>query len=590
MYDIIIRGGTVVDGSGETPYVSDVAITDGRIAALGTVAGEGREVIDASGAIVTPGFIDVHTHYDGQVLWDDTLDPSFSNGVTTMVAGNCGVGFAPARPEFRKELIEMMEGVEDIPGIVLEEGLDWSWRTFPDYLDKIDARRYTMDVAFQIAHAPLRVYVMGERALAHEPASEDDKDEMARIVRDAVTAGAVGFSASRIVEHKTSAGAFVPGTFSDEDELDAIARAMGETGKGVLQIIPLGAAGDLRGSAQTADERIAEHQRMVRMAKAANRPLTYLLMRPDDSPEDWHVMVAETERAIREEGVDLYPQIHGRGIGLLATLDGYHAFQCRPSYMAIAHLPLVERLAAMRDPARRAAILSEADVGVDEAPSPRIHMLVQRFFSYELGNYFLMDLPLDYEPGPERRIDAVAARTGRTMYEVLYDHLTAGDGRKFAALFVQNYGRGDLAETREMLMKPIVRVGLADGGAHLQLSCDGALPTFQLMHWARDRSRGEGLPIEHIVKQLTSDNARLYEMDDRGTLAVGKRADVNVIDYKNLALDLPVMRNDLPEGGKRLLQFSKGYVATIVNGVVTRRNDADTGARPGRLYRSRELH
>ena len=587
MYDILIRGGTVIDGSGEAPFAGDVAIASGRIAAIGTVTGDAREVIDATGKIVTPGFIDVHTHYDGQVLWDDKLDSSFSNGVTTMVAGNCGVGFAPARPEFRKELIEMMEGVEDIPGIVLDEGLDWSWRTFPDYLDKVAARRYTMDVAFQIAHAPLRVYVMGERALAHEPATEADKAEMARIVREAVEAGAVGFTASRILEHKTSAGAFVPGTFSDEDELDAIARAMGETGKGVLQIIPLGAAGDLRGNAQTMDERIAEHQRMVRMAKAANRPLTYLLMRPDDSPDDWNVMVAETERAIREEGVDLYPQIHGRGIGLLAVLDGYHAFQCRPSYMAIAQLPLAERLTAMRDPARRAAILAEADVPADEAPSARVHMLVERFFSYELGNYYLMDLPLDYEPGSERRIDAVAARTGKTTYEVLYDHLTDGDGRKFAALFVQNYGRGDLSETREMMAKPIVRVGLADGGAHLQLSCDGALPTFQLLHWARDRTRGDGLAIEKVVKQLTSDNARLYDMDDRGTLAIGKRADINVIDYDNLELELPVMLSDLPEGGKRLLQFPKGYIATIVNGVITRRDDADTGARPGRLYRSR---
>ena len=271
-------------------------------------------------------------------------------------------------------------------------------------------------------------------------------------------------------------------------------------------------------------------------------------------------------------------------------LDGYHAFQCRPSYMAIAHLPLAERLAAMRDPARRAAILAEDDVPVEEGPSARIHMLVERFFSYELGNFYLMDLPLDYEPGPERRIDAIAARTGRTTYEVLYDHLTDDDGRKFAALFVQNYGSGDLSETREMLAKPMIRVGLADGGAHLQLSCDGALPTFQLIHWARDRTRGNRMAVEMVVKQLTSDNARLYDMDDRGTLAVGKRADVNVIDYDNLKLELPKMLYDLPEGGKRLLQFSKGYIATMVNGVVTRRDDSDTGARPGRLYRSRRFH
>lgn len=584
MYDILIRDGTIVDGTGAAPRRGDVAIVDGRIAAIGEIAGEARETIDATGKIVTPGFVDIHTHYDGQMLWDDALDPSFSNGVTTIVAGNCGVGFAPARPEYRHQLIEMMEGVEDIPGIVLDEGLDWNWRSFPDYLDRIAARAYTMDVAVQIAHAPLRVFVMGERALAHEAATPDDIAEMARLVREAVEDGAAGFSAARIVEHRTSTGAFVPGTFTEDDELTAIARAMGETGKGVFQIVPLGAAGDLAGTGSSPEERIAEHRRMVAISRAAGRPLTYLLMRPDDSPEDWHVMLAASESAVRE-GVAMYPQVHGRGVGLLATLDGYHSFQCRPSYMAIAHLPLGQRAAAMRDPARRAAILGEQNVPVEQAPSARIHMLAERYVKL-LDHHYLMSLPLDYEPGPEKRIDRIAEETGRSMEAVLYDHLAAGEGRQFAAYFAQNYGSGDLSENLDMLANPITRVGLADGGAHLQLSCDAALPTFQLIHWARDRTRGPVLPLEQVVRQLTSDNAALYDMDDRGTLAVGKRADVNVIDFDRLSLDLPKMAFDLPEGGKRLLQSAQGYAATIVNGIVTRRDDADTGARPGRLLRS----
>ena len=588
MLDILIRDGMLVDGTGAAPRRADVGVKDGHIVAIDQrIDIDTHETIDAAGKIVTPGFVEIHTHYDGQVMWDDTLDSSFSNGVTTVVAGNCGVGFAPARPEFRTQLIEMMEGVEDIPGIVLDEGLDWSWRSFGDYLAKVEARRYTMDVAFQIAHAPLRVFVMGDRALAHEAATPEDIAEIARLVRAAVEQGAVGFSAARIVEHKTSAGAFVPGTFSDVDELGAIASAMGDTGKGVVQIIPLGAAGDISGSASSREERVAEHGRLVEIARMARRPLTYLLMVPDDDPEDWRSMLKATEDAVREGGVDIYPQVHGRGIGLLATLDGYHPFQLRPSYMAITHLPLAERVAAMRDPTRRAAILAEEDVSKAEAPSARIHMLVRRFFTDTLGLNYPMRLPLDYEPRPETRLDAVSERTGRPVHELAYDHLAEGDGRQFTAYFIQNYVSGDLHEIADLLARPRTRIGLADGGAHLQLSCDAALPTFLLTHWARDRSRGGVLPLEEIVRTLTLDNALLYDMDDRGCIALGKRADINVIDFEHLELGLPQMRFDLPEGGRRLLQFPKGYAATLVNGVVTRRNDCDTGARPGRLYRSR---
>ncbi len=587
MLDILIRNGTLVDGTGAPRRRADVGIKNGQITEISAhITAAARETIDAEGKIVTPGFIDIHTHYDGQVLWDDALDSSFSNGVTTAIAGNCGVGFAPARPEFRKELIEMMEGVEDIPGIVLDEGLDWSWRTFPDYLNKVADRQYTMDVAFQITHAPLRVYVMGQRALNHEQATPEDIAEMARQVSEAMQAGAVGFSASRILEHKSSKGATVPGTFSDVDELGAIAQAMGATGKGVFQIIPLGAAGNLAGNGNSADERMAEHARIVALAKAAQRPLTYLMLLPDDSPDDWKAMLRATEAAI-DEGVALFPQVHARGVGLLTTLDGYQPFQLRPSYMEIAHLPLAERAALMREPARRAVILSEQNVAAEQAPSARISYIVNLFFkSRTLRNFYLMSLPLDYEPTRDKRIDAVAERTGQSMDEVLYDHLVAGAGDQFAAYFVQNYGHNDLAEIGELLNHPRTRIGLADGGAHLQFSCDAALPTFLLTHWARDRTRGSTLPLEQAIRTLTYDNASLYDMHDRGTLEVGKRADINVIDFDNLQLDLPKIHADLPKGGKRLVQYSKGYIATMVNGVITRRNDRDTGARPGRLYRS----
>ncbi len=587
MLDILIQNGVIVDGTGAPSRSGDIGVRGGQIVEMGErITTPARETIDAEGKLVTPGFVDVHTHYDGQVMWDDKLDSSFSNGVTTAVAGNCGVGFAPFRPEFRTELIEMMEGVEDIPGIVLSEGLDWSWRSFPSYLDKVAERQYTMDVAFQITHAPLRVYVMGERAIKHEQATPEDIAEMARLVREAMEHGAVGFSAARLLDHKSSRGEFVPGTFSDIDELGAIAKAMGETGKGVLQVIPLGAAGDMAGNGSTPEERLVEHERMVALAKAANRPLSYVLLLPNENPDDRIAMMRATEAAVRE-GVQLYPQVHARGVGLLATLGGNHTFILRPSYLKIAHLPLAERAAAMRTPELRAAILSEKNIeNVEEAPSVNAFYLVQLLYGPQLPRFYLMSLPLDYEPARDKRIDAIAERTGKSMEAVLYDHLVAGDGRQFAAYFAQNYGEGDLAATGELLDHPNTRFGLADGGAHLQVSCDAALPTFLLTHWVRDRSRGKRLKLEQAVRMLTLDNASLYDMHDRGVLEVGKRADINVIDFDNLQIELPEMRNDLPEGGTRLTQFSKGYVATIVNGVVTRRNDQDTGARPGRLYRS----
>jgi N-acyl-D-amino-acid deacylase len=585
MHDLVIRGGTVVDGAGAAPFTADVAIENGDIVEVGRVHGAAREVIDADGAIVTPGFIDVHTHYDGQFLWDDRLDPSFSHGVTTTISGNCGVGFAPVTPEHRHALVELMEGVEEIPGIVLDEGLDWNWRSFPDYLDRLAARRYSMDIASHITHAPLRVFVMGERALRHEAATAEDIAAMARLVREAMDAGAIGFSGARLLEHLSSKGEHVPGTFAEDDELLGIARALGESGHGIFQIIPLGATGDVMYDQAGRGARRAEHDRMVRIAQVSGRPLTYSLVQFKSDSEDWRMMIEESERA-SAAGLSITPQVGARGVGAMTTLDGYHIFMMRPSYHAVAHLPLAQRAAALREPSRRAAILSEASDPALMAADPKVGELVERFRT-RIGDIFPMTLPLDYEPGPGLKLAVLAAAAGAPMEEYLYDHYTAGDGANVCASFVLNYADGSLEATYEMLKRDITASGLCDGGAHMRMISDASMSTFQLSFWARDRKRGPTLPLEHVVNKLSLKNAWLYGLTDRGRIAPGKRADINVIDHENLEVLMPRMAHDLPKGSPRLLQGSAGYLATLANGVVTRRNDADTGARPGRLIRSR---
>jgi N-acyl-D-aspartate/D-glutamate deacylase len=586
MYETIIRGGTVVDGTGAPARTADVAIRDGRIAEVGRVTAPARQVIDADGALVTPGFIDIHTHYDGQFLWDDRIDPSFSHGVTTAIAGNCGVGFAPVRPEHRKALMELMEGVEEIPEIVLDEGLDWRWKSFPDYLDRLAERRFTMDVASHITHAPLRVFVMGERALRHEAATPEDIAEMARLVREAMDAGAVGFSGARVLEHLSSKGANVPGTFAEDDELVSLAHAMGQSGRGVFQIIPLGANGDLMFAEAGPDARRAEHDRIVRIAEASGRPVTYTLMQFRSDPQDWRRMLEETDRSAAA-GHRIHPQISTRGIGTLTTLDGYHIFMLRPAYHEVAHLPLAERAVALRDPARRAAALAQQSDPALAGPNPALAPFIE-VLRTRIANVFPMSLPLDYEPGPERRLEALAKAAGVSQEEYLYDHYTAGDGTNVCASFALNYAEGDLGAIRAMLDHPQVISGLGDGGAHMRMACDGSLPSFQLAFWARDRRRGPTAPIERIVSKMTRLNADLYGLSDRGEIAAGKRADLNVIDHANLSLHQPRMTFDLPSGAGRLLQRASGYLATLVAGEVTRRDDAETGARPGRLVRSNQ--
>jgi N-acyl-D-aspartate/D-glutamate deacylase len=583
MHDLIIRGGTVIDGNGTRGFTADIAVSDGRIAEIGRIAAPAHKEIDADGAIVTPGFVDIHTHYDGQFLWDDRLDPSFSHGVTTAIGGNCGVGFAPLRQELRKPLIELMEGVEEIPEIVLDEGLDWQWRSFPDYLDRLAAGRYTMDIASHLTHAPLRVFVMGERALRHEAATGDDIVQMAALVEEALAAGAAGFSCARLLEHLSSTGSHVPGTFADEAEFLALARAMGKAGHGVFQFNPRGSNGDLMFPDEGDEVRRAEHERMVRIARASGRPVTYALLQFTSRPQDWRMMLAEAERSLAK-GDRIHPQSHARGVGALTTLDGYHIFLMRRGYHEVAHLPLARRLTALRDPARRSAILAQDTDPELAAANPQLAGFLEMLRG-RIARIFPMDATLDYEPAESRRLDALAEAAGVSQEEYLYDHYMGGDGTNVCASFALNYAEGNYDPIGEMLAHPAVVSGLGDGGAHMRMACDGALTTFQLTFWARDRKRGPTLPLEHIVAKLTRHNADLYGLSDRGELAVGKRADINVIDHARLKLHLPRMTHDLPSGAGRLLQKASGYIATVVGGEVTRRNDTDTGARPGRLIR-----
>jgi N-acyl-D-amino-acid deacylase len=583
MFDTIIRGGSIVDGTGAARYSADVAIKDGLIVEIGKLSGAARETIESDGAIVTPGFIDVHTHYDGQFLWDDLLDPSFSNGVTTAIGGNCGVGFAPVRPEHHKKLIELMEGVEEIPDAVLEDGLDWRWKSFPDYLDRIDERDYAIDIAQHMTHAPLRLFVMGERAMNHEAATAEDVATMARLVREGMEAGAIGLSCARIREHLSTTGQNVPGTFAEDEEFMALAKAMGSTGKGTIQFIPLGPLGDTLFPQIGRPARLLEHDRMVRMAKAANRPLTYTLLQFDSDPDEWAMMLDAASKA-QAQGVQIHPQVGPRAIGLISALDGYHPFIARPSYLAIAGLPLEERRRAMRDPATRARILSESNVPEDQAPSRAIGLQARRLLQ-TAPEYYVMTPPLDYEPDESRKVKALAAVDGKTAEEYFYDMLIDDTG-SVAAQFHTGYSYGSLDVIREMLTHPTTITGLGDAGAHMRMVCDGAAASFHLAFWARDRTRGPGIGLERMVKKLTSECADLYGMADRGRIQIGQKADLNVIDHDRMALGVPRTQYDLPLGGARFIQKASGYLATMVNGEVTRRNDEETGARPGRLVRS----
>jgi N-acyl-D-amino-acid deacylase len=584
MLDTVIRGGKLYDGLGGAPVFADIGIKDGRIAEIGPViTSPARERFDAAGAIVTPGFIDVHTHYDGQVCWDDQIDPSASHGVTTVVMGNCGVGFAPVPPGGEHELIAVMEGVEDIPGTALYEGIDWgSWESFPEYLDYLGRREYALDIGAQIPHAALRNFVMGARGRANEAATSDDMARMATLVEEGLAAGAVGFSSSRTIGHRTIDGTPIPGTFAAEDEVMMLAEAMGRAGRGVFEMIPAGTVGELKilgGEQHTLSEEV---DLLDRVARASGRPVTFTLIQHDEDPQLWREMLDKVEAANAADSA-LFPQVASRPIGLVTNIDTYHLFQRRPGYIAIAELPLAERLAEMRKPDLRAAILAEGDVRTGrKGMSANAYQL----FQGKARRMFALDHPIDYEPGDDQSFAARAAAAGQSFEEFLYDFLIGNDGRNFAIALGSNYHDRNFDVLRQMLTHPDTITGLSDAGAHVNLIFDGVAPTYQMIHWSRDRTRGERIPLEFIVAKQTKRNADLYGMSDRGSIEVGKRADINVIDFDRLALGPLEVRRDLPAGGSRILQPASGYRATWVNGVMTRRDDLDTGARPGRLVRS----
>ncbi len=571
MHDLVVRAGTVVDGTGAPARTADVAVDDGRITAVGTLNGvQARRVIDADGALVTPGWVDIHTHYDGQATWDEVLAPSAWHGVTTIVTGNCGVGFAPARPDRHDWLIGLMEGVEDIPGTALAEGMTWDWESFPQYLDALGRRRFTVDVGTQIAHGAVRAYVMGERGARNEAAGPEDIAAMRAVVAEAVAAGALGFSTSRTIVHRAIDGEPVPGTYAAEDELFGIGAALGELGAGVFELAPAGVAGeDVIAPAKEVDW-------MRRLSVAIGRPVTFALLQISDAPDLWRDLMAESLRAT-DEGAQLWPQVAARATGLLTGLHtSYCLFDSIPAYQELkAHdLSAAQLVEALSDPSRRDAIVSfEPEAAHREA--------LERAYAVN----FVLGTPPDYEPSPARSLAAIAAAAGRHPLEVAYEVMFDADGHGLLYFPILNYASMSLEPVREMLLHPRAVAGLGDGGAHCGVICDSPQPTFMLSHWTRDRTRGERLPLEWVVKKQTQDTARLYGLGDRGTLEPGMLADVNVIDYEHLQLGTPKVVTDLPAGGRRLVQDAVGYLATIKSGEMTFENGRDTGARPGALVR-----
>ena len=559
MADLIIRGGTIVDGTGTAPFEADLAITAGKITAIGKITASAAEEIDARGKLVTPGFIDLHTHYDAQVTWSNNVTPSSWNGVTTVLIGNCGVGFAPCLPERRDMLVELMEGVEDIPEVVLTAGLPWNWQSFPEFLDALDARSYDLDVCTQVPHSALRVHVMGERGANREPATEADRTEMARLAAEGMAAGALGFSTSRTLAHKTLDGRHIPTLRAEEAELDAIAKSLG---RGWMQVI------------SDFEDLDQEFAMLRRLALGSGRPMTISLLQREQRPDAWKTILGHIH-ASNDAGAKIMGQVMARPVGVMVGFEiSQNPFMDRPSWKAISHLPFPEKLPHLRDPAFRARILAEHTT--DPALKHRLNTWEKIF---PLG-----DSP-DYEPAPETSVAAQAARLGKNPEEVAYDLLMQRDGRNILYRPIINYAAGNLDAVSTMMQDRHTIMGLGDGGAHVSIICDASAPTTMISHWTRDRSRGPRLPIEWVIKRLSADNAAALGLSDRGTLAVGKKADLNVIDHARVRAHLPEVRYDLPAGGRRLVQTTEGYDATIVSGAIVQRHGQATGNLPGRLVR-----
>ena len=565
MYDLVVLGGKLVDGTGAPMRHADVAVEGGRIVAVGDLRGAlARRTLDAQGCIVTPGFVDMHTHYDAQVTWDPYLTPSSWHGVTSVVMGNCGVGFAPAAPDKHDWLIRLMEGVEDIPGAALHEGIRWGWESFPEYLDVLETSPHALDFGTQVPHGPLRAYVMGERGAANQAATADDIAKMAAIVRQGLKAGALGFSTSRTLLHKSADGEFVPGTFAEHEELFAIGRTLAEVPHAVFQIA-------------------GEHTQMGKefgwlraLAAEIQRPVLFSLSQNDMAPDLWKDLLKLLDDA-GQAGIPIFGQVAGRAIGLLMCWQGTaHPFATYPSWREIEPLPAAERLARLRDPAFRERMLAEQPLDLGFFAS---------FVTRSFDKMYLMQDGIDYEPEPSTSIAALAKATGRRPQEIAYDALMADDGLGMLYFPLFNYANKSLDHLHALHAHARTRMGLSDGGAHCGAVCDGGMPTFMLTHWARDRRRGPTLPLEHIIRRQTRETAATYGLFDRGLVAPGMKADLNVIDFDHLRFHQPRMVYDLPAQGRRLVQDADGYVATIVSGALIVERGQPTGAMPGRLIR-----
>jgi N-acyl-D-amino-acid deacylase len=568
----LIKGGLVADGNGMVPRQADVRFNDGVITQVAPtlVPRLGETIVDATGLLVTPGFVDVHTHYDGQATWDEQLAPSCWHGVTTVVMGNCGVGFAPVRPGSEDDLIALMEGVEDIPGTALHEGMTWGWETFGEYLNALSERRWMLDVGTQVPHAAVRAYVMKERASTEQP-TQGEITEMQDLVREGMKAGALGVSTTRMLAHRTSRGEVVPGTLAQEDELEALAEVLKEVGAGVFEVVPRGMDGEISVEAHS------EIDWMADLAKKSGRPLVFSLVQTHTETDRWRTYL-ERAGQLQAEGVPFYPEVGPRPVGIIFGLQSaFTPFTHRPTYDALAQLPIAERLVEMHKPEVRAKILAE--------PMGRFRSQGQQDMFENFANMYRIADPINWEPTREETMSALAANAGVTVEAYLYDFLLGADGQNLILFPYTNYTSGTLNEVHEMLAHPASRFGLGDAGAHCGIACDGGSPTLMLAFWTRDRTAGPRIELGKAVRMITRDTAELYGMRDRGRIAPGYRADINLIDYGKLTLLLPHMIWDLPTGARRVMQRAKGYVATFVAGEQTIANDEATGALPGRLVR-----
>ena len=562
-FDLVIRNGTVIDGTGKPPIEADVAVSAGRIAAVGRVAGSGAEEIDARGKLVTPGFVDIHTHYDGQAIWDSHLAPSAWHGVTTVVMGNCGVGFAPCRPADRQKLVELMEGVEDIPGPVLHEGLNWQWESFDEYLGALERRGRDIDVCALLPHAAVRVFVMGDRAVRLENANQADIAQMREITAEAMRAGAFGISTSRTTSHKSLKGEYIPTLRALEEELTGVGLGMRDAGSGVMEVV----------TEWVQPDPATEFAMLRRVAEKTGRPMVFSLSQRNSQPNYWRDLLALTDKA-NAAGVSMRPVVAPRAIGMLLGLEGsQNPFSGCPSYRKISHLPLVERVRIMRDPEFRRQVLAEDPK--EESTFPLFHrMSYTQMFRF--GN------PPNYQPKREESIAAMAERAGCTPPEIAYDVMLEDDGQNFIYAPLSNYANFDLSVSETLLANRNTIMGLGDAGAHVGFILDAGYPTWLIAHWHREKQRFD---ISEVIRRLTSDPAGAMGLHDRGIVAPGKKADLNVIDLEKIGFGRPYVAHDLPAGGKRLLQKGLGYTATIVAGKVTYRDGEATGALPGALVR-----